>query len=150
MNKSPNNSRDIIPMSELVSASRGDLLDMVSTAFEQGRKAYVVAAKCCIAIAGTLSKGETFYGVLEAAGLSKSQIANGRQLAQVYETWVSKDGTAAGGEYETGGKMTEEQFDSLNFTLAVALNKLTRKNPRMAEAYLSEPEEWQCLADNGL
>lgn len=143
----------IAPMSELVSATRGDLLELVSSSFETGRKAYVVAAKCCIALEGKLRKGETFYGILEAAGLKKSQIANGRQLAQVWNTWVDPQGSVLVGEetVSTGGKMSEEFFDNqLNYSLAVALNKLTRKNVGMAESFLARPEEWPCLAEHGM
>ena len=132
-------SNKLISVEELSSGTRKEIVSTAVTAFETGRKAYVVAGKACVALASVLRGKETVYGLLEKAGLSKSQIANGRQIAMVYETYVAT------------GKMTEVEFDnSINYGLAVSLNKLTAKNATMAEAYLGEPEEWKSLADTGM
>lgn len=129
----------MMKMQDIASASREEVLGLAVSSFETGRKAYVTAAKCCIAVMDALEEGETFYGVLRDAGLKDSQIANGRQLCQVWHEWV------------TAGKMTEDFFDEhLNYSLAVSLNKLTRQDRDMAEAYLDQPEEWKSLADYGL
>jgi hypothetical protein len=128
----------ITKMSELVSASRPAIIKSTKVALEAGRKSYVEVGKSCIAIKQSLKKGETLYGVLSKAGIKNSQIANGQQFAKVWEEWVATD------------KMTEAKFDStMNFTLAVSLNKLTRDDPEKATAYLNNPEEWESLAKHG-
>jgi hypothetical protein len=132
-------SMKITPMSELVSASRTAILKSTKAALEAGRRSYIEVGKSCIALKSMLRDNETLYGVLKKAHVKPSQIANGQQIAKVWESWVASD------------KMTEAFFDkTMNYALAVSLNRLTREDPEKAEAYLKEPEEWESLSQHGM
>lgn len=133
----------VVTIADLVSKSSQELVELCVTNFKIAGAAYVNTAKAIIALDPQLSGGQTTYGVLTAAGISRSTVSNAMYLVNLYYGLVKT------------GLVPEVFMDGLSYMDAYRLSAIAKKRGgwtglHAARIHELTAEDWECLNEHGL
>ena len=133
----------VVSVADLVNKSPAELVELCVTNLKVAGAAFVNTAKAIIALDPQLGKGETIYGALTAAGISRSTVSNAMYLVNLYYGLVKT------------GLVSEVFMAELSYMDAYRLSAIAKKRGGWAGLHAARihemsAEDWECLHEHGL